>query len=44
MADLVDLSDENRDDTALINESLRRISEKGGGTLYFFDGVFRTHI
>ena len=43
LADLVDFSDENREDTALINESLKAISERGGGTLYLSGGVFRTH-
>lgn len=42
MADLVDFSDENREDTGLINECLKKISRKGGGTLYFSDGVYKT--
>lgn len=42
MADLVDFSKEDREDTELINSCLRKISRMGGGTLYFSDGIYRT--
>ena len=40
LTDLVDFSSENRDDTAVINESLLKLSQMGGGTLYLAGGVF----
>ena len=42
LADLVDFSKEDREDTALINESLLKLSQAGGGTLYLSGGVFRS--
>ncbi len=42
LCDLVDMNDENREDTFIINETLRHLSDEGGGTLVFSGGTFRS--
>lgn len=43
LSDLVDLTDEDRgEDTFIINETLKQLSEEGGGTLVFSGGTFHS--